>query len=193
MPLKLCNPLDIKITGALPHDCYTTQAYYLGYGRNAWHSTWANVYNPNSISFDEMELKISAERQRVQGSVFKIEAVPALVFHYSAATFVLVPINEGSRYEYVSVKEAVKKLAVTYFWKALPESKRNWLLLFTSIGAAAPPQVFLSSSQRSSSNGKRYPLAWTSEPGKSYELFGSFAEFLRRRLKEDGPEPATAN
>ncbi len=25
-------------------------AYYLGDGRNAWHRTWVNVYNPRSVA-----------------------------------------------------------------------------------------------------------------------------------------------
>lgn len=55
--------------------------YLLSTGRNAWHETWSARYEgPTSLHFTLNDAKKTAERDRVQGTVFNIEQVPVLAF-----------------------------------------------------------------------------------------------------------------
>lgn len=55
--------------------------YLLSTGRNAWHDTWSERYKgPTSLHFTLEGAKNTAERDRVQGTVFIIEQVPVLAF-----------------------------------------------------------------------------------------------------------------
>lgn len=55
--------------------------YLLSTGRNAWHDTWSQRYKgPTSLHFTLEDAKNTAERDRVQGTVFNIEQVPVLAF-----------------------------------------------------------------------------------------------------------------
>jgi hypothetical protein len=158
MALKLIEPHAIEITGVLPKEIKATQAYYLGYGRNAWRSTWTNIYMPRSISFSIGDLKESAERQRVQGSVFRIESIPALVLKYPVNTFAIVPINDRSKFEYDALIRSLDQLPPASFWSVLPPSNQNWVLAFALMDQDIPTVAFRAATQRASSSGSQYPL-----------------------------------
>jgi hypothetical protein len=131
MTLELIEPDKIQITGALPQSCLITQCYYLGYGRNAWQSTWINRYYPHSVSFDPQKLRMDAEQHRIQGSVFKLESIPLLILKYRQNAFGIAPINDRSKADYKEHFDVIIRNLPQYFWLALPPSKSNWILVFT--------------------------------------------------------------
>jgi hypothetical protein len=71
--------------------------YFLTNGRNAWHSTWINRYGPRSISGRLSTVRQWAEQRRVQGSVFYIERMPALVLQADDLTLVGVEVNPSQQ------------------------------------------------------------------------------------------------
>ncbi|HVU19535.1 MAG TPA: hypothetical protein VHE09_02315, partial [Rhizomicrobium sp.] len=173
------NCLGIQ-TESSPIDRSVVGAYYLGYGRNAWHSTWVNIYIPQSISFDLGELKALAEKLRTQGSVFKIQAIPMLLLRYPKETFGIVPINEAGKYEYDLLIETMQKDEMQNFWKYLPAHSKNWLLSFR-----LEPKVLVNLKPfspilfRGHSGGTQHSLAWaTKRPAPDYKQFLSFADRL---------------
>lgn len=82
---------DVPISGAR-----LTRLAFLAYGRNAWHSTWiTRYYNAGSVALTVGALQAKAEKLRTQGSVFRIEEMPALALQTEAATLFLVEVNRG--------------------------------------------------------------------------------------------------
>jgi len=67
--------------------------YYCYYGRNAWHSTWSQKYTPNCMHFTFNSAKEFAERNRVAGSVFFIQEMPALQMTSAGKNFYITQIN----------------------------------------------------------------------------------------------------
>jgi hypothetical protein len=67
--------------------------YFVSEGRNAWHSTWVKNYSRGSIHSSLTSAKAHAEEKRVQGSVFYIEQLPALIFRSATALLVVTEIN----------------------------------------------------------------------------------------------------
>jgi hypothetical protein len=68
------EPSSLPLLDILPQDLVMSNTWYLGYGRNAWHSTWINRYYPKCISFSIETLKKEAEKRRTQGTVFRIQS-----------------------------------------------------------------------------------------------------------------------
>lgn len=178
MALELIDCSKIEITGALPKSAKIVGAYYLGYGRNAWYSTWVNLYIPRSVATDFTELKHFAEKQRVQGSVFKILAIPMLVLRYEKNTFAIAPINDASKYEYDKLIESISNDALPNFWSHLPSKSQNWLLTFTlTADSLKDEKKFSPILWGSQSGGTHHSLAWsTRRPAPEYKLFLDFAD-----------------
>jgi hypothetical protein len=180
------EPEDIPITGRLPIQYTFTYMYYLGYGRNAWHSTWINRYYPDSVSFDEQSLKDQAERLRVQGNVFKIEAVPALVLGFTSNSFALISINERATWYYNELIRDISGDRTTNFWRHLPPSSGNSVIVLR-LGATAPqPQRFRPTISHSSSAGGQYLLNWDVRPGNAYKAARKFHRRLAAILLGGG-------
>jgi len=77
-----------------------TRLAFLTYGRNAWHSTWiTRYYTAGSVALGVGTLQSKAERLRTQGSVFKIDEMPALALQTETATLFLVEVNRGHQME----------------------------------------------------------------------------------------------
>lgn len=73
-----------------------TRLPFLSYGRNAWHSTWiTRYYSAGSVCLAIGALQAKAEKLRTQGSVFRIEEMPALALQTEGATIFLVEVNRG--------------------------------------------------------------------------------------------------
>jgi hypothetical protein len=178
---ELIEPNRINITGALPKAANIQRAFYLGYGRNAWHSVWTNKYMPGSINFSAEKLKAGAEHQRVQGSVFKIEAIPMLVLQYPTNSFGIVPINDRSKFEYDLIRKRMGKDSSQNFWNYLPHSRQNWLLIL-ALEELPKREKFVSSKILSRSIGGNYRLVWEPAKGADFHQFLTFAKSLSRRL-----------
>lgn len=185
---QLIEPTSIKATEAWPVDCYHGSVFYLGFGRNAWQSTWINRYYPHSISFDPAELKQFAELRRVQGSVFHIKSIPLLILQYPVNTFGLCAINDRSKSEYNALKKMIRRTDPRQFWQHLPSSDRNWMLLFH---LGAPKREEYRPFRLSSfSKGAAYLLGWNkvAAPAKDFAQFQAFAaELVERLAPSSGP------
>lgn len=70
-----------------------TWIYQVIYGRNAWHSTWVQIYDEENFHLEFEAAKESAENRRVQGSKWTIEELPALAFVGERHTLVVTEIN----------------------------------------------------------------------------------------------------
>jgi hypothetical protein len=174
MALTLIEPTAIQIAGALPLKCRVGMAFYLGYERNAYHSTLVNKYRPNSISFDVAELQRHAESQKVQGSVFHVESVPLLVTQYKSSAFGIAPINHRSRYEYDHLANEIRADAPSHFWQAIPRSGRDWLLVFSLGSEPHRWDRYVPSMLMRNSN----PHYWWPREAKSHDEFLRFAHWL---------------
>lgn len=70
---------------------------FLTNARNAWHSTWINQYGGRALAGREAILRDRAEKQRVQGSVFKIDRLPAIVLQSDTLTLLGVEVNPSDQ------------------------------------------------------------------------------------------------
>lgn len=66
------------------------KAYYYGYGRNAWYSTWSSFYCPANIYSDFFEIRRKIEKERKQGSVFKITEIPGLLITTNESRYIAI-------------------------------------------------------------------------------------------------------
>lgn len=170
-----------------PEAVRRSQAYFLGYGRNAWSSTWANRYYSDAVSFDLGSLKREAESLRVQGSVFKIESAPLLIMRYPTDVFGLLCINDRSEVDYARVinKWNARLISSDPPWDALPGSFENWMLIFKLPRDIDFPEAFTPWKINSNSYGSRYSLGWATAKPNSYPHFQSFLGKLMWRRREN--------
>ena len=195
MTLSLIEPYGLYGIGAIPRKCYLTQVYYLGYGRNAWHSTWINRYSPNSVSFDVLELKALAEKRRVQGSVAKILSLPMLVVE--AVTnggnirAGIAPMNDRGPGDYSRMTQDLK-LAEPELWRRLPSHGLNWLLTFGLKEGAIVEADFVPSFLGAQSYGASYKLGWRPiDNVQSYSGFMKFAMDLKGLMEKTAQKRPT--
>jgi hypothetical protein len=123
-------------------------------------------------------LKAEAEKRRVQGSVFQIEAIPFLAFRGARIWFGIAPINDRSGFEYKALASKIKSNPPADFGDFLPHQKQNWLLSFFAAGTISS-LPFAPACWRSYSSGTAYRLGWDSGRAKKYASFLDFAEFLK--------------
>lgn len=107
---------------------------YLGYGRNAWHSTWINRYYPGSGSFFEKESIATAEGLRVQGSQFEISCRSAIVLNFEIATIAIMSVNDRPFASYEDLLGEVEPWNFNAFWASPAFQEANWLLVFRLSG-----------------------------------------------------------
>ena len=191
MKFNLVQPYSINIGKSLPDDFANTCCYYLGYGRNAWHSTWVNKYYPGSLSFDREALERQAEKSRSQGSVFRIQSVPMTVFHYRENSFAVCCINERPRLEYNDLLDRINRRDTPYLWQFFPASSDNWMLLFSMERQIICVDEFEPRAYQSFSHGANYLLGWSPETGVSYPEFDRFVENILDRITT--PQYATTS
>ena len=160
------EPSHVTFKRARPIRIYKSTVFYLGYNRNAWHSTWISRYYPNSVSGSMEDLKATAETRRVPGSVFKIQALPLLLMRFRRKAICLCPINELSGYEYDQLERELDYQGISTIWDVLPSSKRNWLLTFQPVGKLNK-NMFTPLVLNSTSFGINYKLSWSEWQGAS--------------------------
>lgn len=110
------NMWSIKDDIRFPISIEFRNILYLAYGRNAWQSTWINRYYPGSISVSKSSLQELAEKRRVQGSVFRIEARPSLLIKFKTRNLVLVGLNRGPTSHYSELLREIKPFDLRAFW-----------------------------------------------------------------------------
>lgn len=67
--------------------------HWPSYGRNAWHSTWINRYRRGALLADRNEARAYVEKNRKQGSVYRLTVMPALHLQFPTRSYVVVEIN----------------------------------------------------------------------------------------------------
>lgn len=181
----------------LPCNVHFGRLLYLGYGRNAWHSTWIRRYYPGSISFFEKDLQSLCERHRVQGSVFRIEPVPVVYLEYRDDVVVLVAINDRPAAAYHHLLQSIVPFRLDAFWSARELEVENWLITFT-LPAWRPdlhPKQYHHMSSAPQGTGRL--LGWSRHKADESQsgVCAAFAEFIPRLLKITGApqsEPSRA-
>ncbi len=78
-------------------------------------------------------------------------------------------------YEYASLRRCIKQCEAGDFWRCLPSSNKNWLLIFDLSGLSIPHVQYRRSCIKSRSNGAHYPLDWLRTPTR--DTFASFRRF----------------
>lgn len=73
--------------------------FYVVRGRNAWHSTWVQHYQPGCMSTDLLSAERSAEEWRSRGSGFKVLDQPTLVIESDDGSLVITQINATNQLE----------------------------------------------------------------------------------------------
>ena len=175
----------------LPKAVHEGKLLYLGYGRNAWHSTWVRQYYPGSLSFFEEDLQKRCETLRVQGSVFRIEPVSAVFIEYENDVVILVAINGKSASAYESMVDLVLPFCLDGFWGADEFFTQNWLIPFKI--KAWRPDLFPKKYHRMTSfpQGSGRPMAWQRQEvdetaGGICEAFRNFMPNLLRIKGDQG-------
>jgi hypothetical protein len=154
-------PASLVKRDNLPREIKYGKMLYLGYGRNAWHSTWIRRYYPGSISLFEKDLQSLCENLRVQGSVFRIETVPVVYLVYKEDVVVLVAINDRSSSAYRPLITNISPYSLAAFWSSAEFEIDNWLIPF--ILPAWRPDLHPKRFHRMSSSpqGAGKPLSWS--------------------------------
>lgn len=158
--------------------------FYARTGRNAWWSTWITRYSPGCFHTSLASAQSFCEKQRVQGTVFYIDEVPALTFHASERVLVAPEINTTKFLSRLDADRMVQILTVlpittfTFYQVYLllrPSSlawqrgypQRNSMLLHFGAGAQ-PPEVVNEKdtllSYQSRSLGPAYKMVWGQRP-----------------------------
>jgi hypothetical protein len=90
------SPLSSEVV----RGCYLCKLYFVWYGRNAYHSTWASKYVVDAAFHKSLpHAKQYAESQRVQGSRFYIREIAALAFPITDVSLIVTQINTVKPFE----------------------------------------------------------------------------------------------
>ena len=161
--LTLIDPEKHRDKLNSPSGSAETNLLYLGYGRNAWHSTWINRYYSGSISFFDKTLKEIAEARRVQGSQFKITCRPGLVLNYASGPILILSINDRPFSAYETILSEVMPWRLGAFWASSTFQVPNWLLVFKLSGWR--PELFPKNDMNifAEPQGTNMQLKWSSQ------------------------------
>ncbi len=183
---KIRNLANLKI-----QEMHPIKIYYCLYGRNSWHSTWTQKYYKDCMHSDLESAKSFAELKRVQGSVFYIKELPALLFISGDTSIIVTQINELCplrQYSAYALKENLDKetkkiesfkdnyltfnspmngvvLSFKFnsrFWKTSPPESNSIMVLYTT-NKFEPIQLKTTKLKawKSFSVGSDYKLLWT--------------------------------
>lgn len=90
------SPLSSEVV----RGCHLCKLYFVWYGRNAYHSTWASKYVIDAAFHKSLpHAKQYAESQRVQGSRFYIREIAALAFPITDVSLIVTQINTVKPFE----------------------------------------------------------------------------------------------
>ena len=175
------NMWSIKDDIRFPISIEFRNVLYLAYGRNAWQSTWINRYYPGSISVSKSSLQELAEKRRVQGSVFRIEARPSLMIKFKTRNLVLVALNRGHTSDYSALLSEIKPFDLRAFWLTFLcqfwQERPNFLVVLNLVQWR--PDLWHNNDHSfvASSRGSNRHLAWTRSNSDSVApLFHDFRE-----------------
>lgn len=164
--------------------------YFVHDGRNAWWSTWVQRYEVNCMHISLERAKQYAERQRVQGSVFYVNEIPALLVQGGSLVLAVTQINcsnalsgysadavtevlppgfeklENARNNYLEQGSPMIGTYLSFapesrFWCERPVSQHIVRVVCRSTLEAFQPLVLPLKSHKSHSSGPRYLLGWT--------------------------------
>ncbi|WP_292063668.1 cell cycle transcriptional regulator TrcR [Brevundimonas sp. UBA7664] len=168
-----------------------TRLAFLTYGRNAWHSTWiTRYYTAGSIGLTVGTLQSKAERLRTQGSVFKIDEMPALALQTEAATLFLVEVNRGRQLEALE-EEVLAPLFSAGLLKKVADCPKNSLVCLQAPARINPPPMRGTRpfhQLRSSPQGANRSLGWSKT---NLDLLSDMARFEKLQSHFSGLEDLT--
>lgn len=159
--------------------------YYVYYGRNAWHSTWVSLYRDGAFHHSLSSAKIYCEKQRVQGSVFNIHELPAIVIKSKNRVSYITEINTQSPLIHyvanpqitdqkgVSKESTVAEVENSFLpssdhWKVKPAPDNSVIILYDELSDGElrlPGDINRRKAYKSYSHGTYEALGWSE--GKS--------------------------
>jgi hypothetical protein len=96
--------------------CSAVILHFVIYGRNAWNTTWVTKYFPGCMNPRFGDAKRTAEKKRVQGSVFYIRQIPALQFINKKLSVIITEINTDSPLrDYCNLPEVLDNRLIDIF------------------------------------------------------------------------------
>lgn len=168
-----------------------TRVAFLTYGRNAWHSTWiTRYYTAGSVALTVGALQSKAERLRTQGSVFKIDEMPALALQTDAATLFVVEINRGRQLEAMG-EQFLGPAFSARLVEFIAHCPKNSLVCLQTPDRIIPPAVRSSRpfhQFRSFPQGANRSLGWSKT---TLDLTADMARFEKLRDHFSGAEALT--
>lgn len=168
-----------------------TRLAFLTYGRNAWHSTWiTRYYTAGSIALTVGTLQSKAERLRTQGSVFKIDEMPALALQTDAATVFLVEVNRGHHLEDLEEQVLAPVFSAGFLQKVAVCPKNSLVCLQAPARIIPPPMRGTRPfhQMRSSPQGANKSLGWSKT---KLDLISDMARFEKLQSHFSGLEAFT--
>lgn len=114
---------------------HPARIFYVYQGRNAWHSTWTTSYSEGCMHGTLQSAKDFAEKKRIQGTVFNIREMPAIVFRSSVGDVVVTQINTNVPLSLYSPDALDNAGFITDITPALP--MKNYIYLGAPISEAA--------------------------------------------------------
>lgn len=109
--------------------------FYVYQGRNAWHSTWTTTYSEGCMHRTLQSAKDFAEKKRVQGTVFNIREMPAIIFRSSVGDIIITQINTKTPLSLYSPDALDNAGVLADIFPALP--KNNYMHLGAPIVGVA--------------------------------------------------------
>jgi hypothetical protein len=152
-----------------------TTVHHIIEGRNAWHSTWVGTYNKMRFCFEFAALLENAEKRRVQGSVFNIEATPLILTRDNGRMVGTTVVNERNSKNY---DEMIKSILSVKSYIPLLSSDLNWLISFYVPSDVKLRVGYNPKNMKSYSQGSAYRLGWTDVRYRKYEHFLQFYKHL---------------
>ena len=153
--------------------------YLLSTGRNAWWTTWVERYTGSTALYSSIEeAKAAAEEQRVQGTVFLIEQVPALAFLSSRGLIIASEFGVSQPFAQIDLKRlsislvigtSMGELAIVtavdskFYWLGERRTGHTYVQAFAPTDTALEifPEELRFQSWKSHAQGSGYFLGWS--------------------------------
>ena len=163
--------------------CDLIGLYYLGYERNAWHSTWVNYYYPGSLTFTRDDAQYNAEMKRVQGSVFYICALPAISFRYEKMSFILCAFNEAPIQRYNDLRDSISVRGYAHILDCLPREEDRWIATLKHTGDLPATLGYSPEKIYSFTMPQGWPLGWRDTQPDRFPTFTKFYTWIKEYVK----------
>lgn len=168
--------------------CYLGKVYYFYSGRNAWQWTWSKKYLGSRSFHPTFEsCRNEIQKNRVQGSTWRMREMPAVVVSGKEFAIVITEINtETPLKDFVSV--ALEKKTLTHIGDCFAPRKENSVVRFITNHSVIAPAELPFKDQRSSTRGpkNRYYLTWLPvQQQRDFSSVFDIVKIINQRLQNE--------